>query len=142
MMQVESFILKNREFRRDNYLNCIPFLSELKNHMLLGSHDVSKIEGNLILYSSDNKEPFTGMGDRMIHTYPHDVSGRDDNGIILSLISGADNRTCLSNDSRHIIYLIFGVPGINKEDIIKVKDELVSYINILDCDSKYEFNIF
>ncbi len=142
MMQVESFILKNREFRRDNYLNCIPFLSELKSHILLGSHDVSKIEGDLILYSSNDKEVFMGMGDREAHAYPGDVTGRDDKGIILSLISGADNRTCLNDNSRHILYFIFGVPGISKEDITSVKEELVSYINVLDNDAKCEFNIF
>ena len=142
MMQVESFLLKDRPFKEDNYINCIPFLSELKNYVLLGSHDADRIIGDVILFSDTEKTPFIGVGNRDVHSYPNDITAKDDKGIIFSMISGADDRTCLHDDTKHVIYIIFGVPGISDDDIIDVKNQLTSYINVLAPNSKINFNIY
>ncbi|MBQ6314679.1 MAG: hypothetical protein IJI11_03645 [Mogibacterium sp.] len=125
MMQVESFLLKGRPFPEGEYINAVAFLTELRTHILLGTHDIDRIEGDLILYNETEKTPFTGMINPDSHSYPGDVTGRDDKGIIISMIAGADNRTCIHEDTKNVIYLIFGVAGMTDEEMENVADTII-----------------
>lgn len=113
MMQVESFLVKGRPFPEGAQINAVAFLTELKTHILLGTHDVDRIKGELVFYSETEKTPFTGMFNPDSHSYPKDMTGRDDEGIIISMIAGADDRTCIHEDTSHVIYLIFGLPDMS-----------------------------
>lgn len=115
--QLESFLLKGRPFPEDEFVNSIAFLSELKTHALIGTHDVDKIEGDIIFYKEDEKREFPAMVRAGAHTYPGDMTGRDDKGIIISMVSGVDSRTCLDENSRNVVYLIFGTDEMTEEEI-------------------------
>lgn len=112
MMQVESFLLKDRPFPEGEYINAVAFLTELKTHILLGTHDVDRIKGDLVIYNESAKTPFPGMFNPDCHSYPKDITGRDDEGIIISMIAGADARTCIHEDTSHVVYLVFGLPDM------------------------------
>lgn len=120
--QLESLLLKGRPFPEDEFVNSIAFLSELKTHALIGTHDVDKIEGDMVFYKEDVKREFPAMVRDGAHTYPGDVTGRDDKGIIISMISGVDSRTCLNENSRNVVYLIFGTSEMTKEEIDAVAE--------------------
>ena len=117
MMQLESFLGEARPFPDVNPVNEVAFLAELKTRMLLGTHDIARIQGELTLFRDTRKTPFCGIGDREVHNYPGDISGRDDLGIVLSMIAGADNRTCVSQDTRHTAYFVFGVHGMEETKV-------------------------
>ena len=131
MQQLESYLLKGRPFPLDNPINAVTFLTELRTRMLLGTHDIDRMRGTVELFCPEEKLPFPGMRGEEVHTYPGDVSGRDDGGIILSMISGADERTCLRPDSRHISFLFFGAPGVTEEQISQVQAQLIRYAETL-----------
>ena len=122
MMQVESFLLKGRPFPEGRYNNAVAFLTELKTRCLLGSHDADRIKGDLIIYSETAKTPFPSIHGGEAHSYLRDVTCRDDESIVVSMIAGADARTCLSDESRHVLYFAFGTPGMGA-------DELNGYLN-------------
>ena len=138
MMQAESILLKNRSFPDINLINQVAFLTELKTYILLGSHDADKIDGPLILFRGTEKVPFNGMGGRDVHIYPGDVSGKDNQGIILSMIAGADNRTCISPETRRTVYFVFGVDGMDARAIFKTLDILEEYALTLAPDALTE----
>ena len=77
------------------------FLTELKTRMLTGTHDADKIEGALVLFEAAEEISFVGMGGRDKHSYKGDLTGRDDGGVILTMISGPDEKTCLTEETRH-----------------------------------------
>ena len=141
MMQVESFLLKGRPFPEGSYINAVAFLNELKTHILLGTHDVDCIRGDLVLYNESVKTPFTGMFNPEAHSYPNDVTGRDDEGIIISMVAGADDRTCIHEDTTHVIYLIFGLPDMSMS-IEEVADEIRTSVFKLAPDAEVDFRIF
>ena len=95
MMQLESFLLKGRPFPIDNSVTAIPFLAELETQSLSGTHDVDFVRGAVRLFAGTEKAPFPGMRGEEVHTYPGDFCARDDEGIIFSMIAGADARTCV-----------------------------------------------
>ncbi len=131
LQQLESWLLKGRPFPGDIPINEVTFLTELKTRMLLGTHDIDRMLGEVELFCPEEKLDFPGILGETVHCYPGDVTGRDDGGIILSMIAGADDRTCLHKDSRHISFLFFGAPGVSKEEIRAVQERLVSYARVL-----------
>ncbi len=130
MLQFESCLFQDRPFPHGNPVAEVPFLAELKTRMLMGTHDIDRVQGQVRLVSGTAKEPFPGLRGEA-HTYPNDVVGRDDGGIILSMIAGADERTCAHPESRYVFYPVFGVPGMPEEEIRAAQDVLVEYTRVL-----------
>lgn len=141
MMQFESFLLKGRPFPQVNPVTEVPFLAELKTHRLLGTHDADAVRGTLRLFSGTEKAPFTGLRGEEVHTYPNDVCGRDDGGIIFSMISGADDRTCARPESRHVFYPVFGTPELPAEEIARQQELLKRYVLTLAPTARIETQI-
>ena len=131
MMQLESFLLKGRPFPIENAVTAIPFLAELETQSLSGTHDVDFVRGAVRLFAGTEKAPFPGMRGEEAHTYPGDFCARDDEGIIFSMIAGADARTCAKPGSRHVFYPVFGVAGQPEAEISAVLDRLEEYVRTL-----------
>lgn len=141
MMQFESILLKGRPFPEFNPVTEVAFLMEIMTHLLSGTHDADQIQGNVALFSGTRKEEFPGMRGTPFHTYPGDFCGRDGEGIIFSLIAGADERTCARQDSRHVVYPVFGTPELPLDVIKTGVDTLMRYIGILAPDARIETGI-
>ncbi len=137
LQQVESWLLKGRPFPENNPINSVTFLTELTTRMLLGTHDADRVEGSIRLFCPTEKGTFPGMRGPA-HVYPGDVTGRDEKDIVLSLIAGPDDRTCLQPDTRHVAYLFFGVPGVTAAELARVQEKLMSYADILAPGAKLE----
>ena len=131
MMQLESFLLKGRPFPMENPVTAIPFLVELETQILSGTHDVDDVHGTVRLFAGTEKAPFAGMRGEEVHTYPGDFCARDNEGIIFSMIAGADARTCVKETSRHVFYPVFGVAGQPEAEISAVLDRLEEYVRVL-----------
>lgn len=131
LQQLESVLLKGRPFPSGNPANEVAFLAELRTQMLVGAHDIDRIEGVPELFCPAEKLPYPGMRGEEVHTYPGDVSARDGEGIIWGMIAGADERTCLRPDSLHIAYLVFGAPGVTPEQAEALLDMLAHYAQTL-----------
>lgn len=136
LLQYESVLLKDRPFPRESPITGVPFLTELETHSLTGTHDVEQVQGTVTLYAEDAKVPFPGLRGEEVHTYPGDFCARDDGGIIFSMIAGADHRTCAREDSRHVFYPVFGVPGQRGEDLAAVQELLCRYARVLSPEAE------
>ncbi len=135
LLQYESVLLKDRPFPRYDPIAEVPFLAELKTHMLMGAHDADRVIGAIHLLSSPGRESYPGMRGEA-HCYQDDVIGRDDGGIILSMISGADDRTCIHPETLHVFYPTFGTPELPRDALEQAQDVLCSYITILSPDAE------
>lgn len=47
------------------------------------------------------------------------------------MIAGADHRTCAREDSHHVFYPVFGVPGQAAEELMAVQELLGRYASVL-----------
>lgn len=142
MLQFESVIVKGQPFPFENPVTEVPFLFELTTCMLSGTHDVERIEGGVELFLGTEKAPFVGMRGRELHTYPGDFCGRDGAGIIFSEIAGTDGRTCAREDSRHVIYPVFGTPGMARETVEGALAALWRYVQTLAPTAQTEAGVF
>lgn len=142
MMQFESILLKGREFPHYNPITEVVFLAELTTLVLSGTHDVDRMLGGLTLFLGTEKAPFVGLRGDEAHTYPGDICGRDDGGIIFSMIAGADSRTCCHENSRHIFYPVFGVPGQPEKTLAPMLERLQNYVSVLAKNARMEAAVF
>ena len=131
LQQLESVLLKGRPFPSGRPLNEVAFLTELRTRVLSGAHDAERVQGAVELFCPEEKLPFTGMRGEEVHTYPGDPSARDSGGIIFSMIAGADERTCLRPESRHIFYPFFATPDTSREQLLPAMELLASYVRVL-----------
>jgi len=131
MMQVESFLLKGRPFPEGRYINAVAFLTELRTRGLMGTHDAEQVKGDILFYQETEKASFLSIHGGEAHSYPGDITGKDDEGIIISMIAGADSRTCLSENSRHVLYLAFGTPGMTTAALDDYLDHAAGYAKTL-----------
>ena len=138
MMQLESFLLKGRPFPDADAVTAIPFLVELETQVLSGTHDVDGVHGAVRLFAGTEKAPFAGMRGEEVHTYPGDFCARDDEGIIFSMIAGADARTCAKPGSRHVFYPVFGVAGQPEAEIDAVLNRLEACVRVIAPDAVVE----
>ncbi len=138
MQQFESVMFKGRPFPEGDPVMGVPFLLELTTFVLSGTHDIDRIDGPLTIFTPSEKLPFPGMRGTEAHTYPHDICGRDSKGIIFSMIAGADDRTCIHPDSRHLFHPIFGTPDTSAESIADAVKRLEFFVHILAPDAKTE----
>ena len=142
MMQVESFLLKGKPFPEGRYTNAVAFLTELKTRCLLGSHDADMIEGDLVIYSETEKTTFPSIHGGEAHSYPGDVTCRDDVSIVVSMIAGADARTCLNDDTTHVLYFAFGTPGMAAEKLTGYLDQVEEYVKVLAPAAETQLHVF
>jgi len=138
MMQVESFLLKGRPFPEGRYINAVAFLTEMKTRMLMGTHDADRVEGDIIFYTETEKVPFPSIHGSEGHSYPGDTTGCDDGGVIISMIAGADSRTCLQENSTHVLYMVFGTPSTSAEVLDECLDQAEEYVRVLAPDAETE----
>ena len=142
MMQIVSFLLKGRPFPEGEYINSVAFLTELKTGRLLGTHDVDRIAGDCVFYQETEKVPFTGMFNPDSHSYPGDLTGRDDQGVIISMIAGADDRTCIHDDTTHVIYIIFSYEGMPQSDMDESAAYITKFARVLAPNAEITYKIY
>lgn len=138
LLQAESVLFKGRPFPNENPVVELPFLLEICTFVLSGTHDIDYVDGPVTLFTPDAKIPFPGMRGEESHTYPNDICARDNSGIILSMIAGADARTYGRPESNHVFYPIFGTPDTTPEMLESALDRLTSYIRVLASDAQIE----
>ena len=136
MQQFESVMFKGRPFPEEDPVMGVPFLLELTTFVLSGTHDIDRMDGPLTIFTPSEKLPFLGMRAASTHTYPNDICGRDSSGIIFSMIAGADERTCAREESRHVFYPVFGVPGQAPDALRSAQTRMAEYAALLAKDAQ------
>ena len=90
-------------------------LTELRNALAMGIHDLDRIHGDVVLDVADEGEKFTGIGNRTIITRPNEVVLRDQTGIWASYTQGPDADTVVDSGTKDVMILGFFTPDTSRE---------------------------
>ena len=58
------------------------------------------------------------------------------------MIGGADDRTCLHDNTSHVLYLVFGTDEIKIDFIEDIIHNVIKEIKILDSKAIIDYNIY
>jgi DNA/RNA-binding domain of Phe-tRNA-synthetase-like protein len=108
-------ICNGRSIKPVNFIVDSVLIAELRNALLLGVHDLDRIEGDVGLDAASENESFVGIGQRKIITRKNEVVLRDDSGIWASYTQGPDSRTVVDDASKNVMILGFFTPDTSQE---------------------------
>jgi DNA/RNA-binding domain of Phe-tRNA-synthetase-like protein len=116
-LQVESIVLKGK-----NLPNVIPlvdanFIAEVETLVLTAGHDVAKLGEPVTIDVSRESDQMTQMNGTSKVIRAGDVIMRDAEGISCSIIYGQDNRSPITTETSHVLYVAYAPAGVSAEAV-------------------------
>jgi hypothetical protein len=132
LLQLESILLKGKTLPDAEPLVQALFLAELKHGLLIAGHDLDAIEPPLTIFAAQGGEPFTSMAGQSLELPGEDICMRDGKSAILSIIYGQDQRTRLTANTTRAMYLIDGVEGVTRDQMLAGLQDLLIFTRAFD----------
>ena len=111
----------NSGFPRYDLIVDAHFMAEMCAGILVAVTDYDCFDGNLTLDAAAEGEMCAGMGGREFITKENEIVLRDEKEIVCVLCQGADEKTRACEDTTHVLFYAYAVPGI---EIRYLKDGL------------------
>jgi DNA/RNA-binding domain of Phe-tRNA-synthetase-like protein len=115
LLQVESIVLKGK-----NLPNVLPlvdanFIAEVETLVLTAGHDVAKLYEPISIDVSREGDQMTQMNGASKVIRAGDMVMKDADGISCSIIYGQDNRSPISAETSHVLYVAYAPAGVPAE---------------------------
>lgn len=130
LLQFESILLKGKDIPKVGAFIETMFLSEVKNLLLTAGHDLDKIQLPLKINVANGGETFIGISKTNQIMTKNDLYLSDDQNVISSILNGPDYHTRITENTRNVLYFLYGVDGISNEQIKKHFKDLQYYLSI------------
>ncbi len=114
-LQVESIVLKGKSLPNVSPLVDANFAAEVETLVLTAGHDATKLHGSIAIDVSREGDHITQMNGASKTIRAGDMIMRDANGICCSIIYGQDNRSPISLETSHVLYVAYAPDGIPSE---------------------------
>jgi len=99
-------------FPKYNLMVDAHFMAEMCAGILVAVTDYDRFDGALTLDRADDDEMCRGMGGRKIKTKAGEIVLRDEKEIVCVLCQGADEKTRVTDDTHHVLFYAYAVPGV------------------------------
>jgi DNA/RNA-binding domain of Phe-tRNA-synthetase-like protein len=116
-LQIESIVLKGKQLPNASPLVDANFVAEVHTMVLTAGHDVDKLEGALSIDVSRDGDRFTQMSGTPKELLAGDMIMRDTKGICCSILYGQDNRSPISGQTSHVLYVSYAPAGVPAEAV-------------------------
>jgi DNA/RNA-binding domain of Phe-tRNA-synthetase-like protein len=116
-LQVESIVLKGKSLPNVSPLVDSNFVAEVETLVLTAGHDVAKLHGDVSIDVSQEGDQITQMNGTLKPIWAGDMIMRDANGICCSIIYGQDNRSPISSETSHVLYVAYAPVGVPAEAV-------------------------
>jgi DNA/RNA-binding domain of Phe-tRNA-synthetase-like protein len=116
-LQVESIVLKGKSLPDVSPLVDSNFIAEVETLVLTAGHDVAKLHGSIFMDASREGDQITQMNSVAKVIRAGDMIMKDSNGICCSIIYGQDNRSPISSETTHALYVAYAPAGVPAEAV-------------------------
>ncbi|RPI87367.1 MAG: hypothetical protein EHM41_05275 [Chloroflexi bacterium] len=116
-LQVESIVLKNKNLPDVSPLVDANFTAEVGTFVLTAGHDVSKLEEPVCIDVSREGDELTAMNGATKPIRAGDMVMRDSSGICCTILYGQDNRSPITTETRHVLYVAYAPVGVPAESV-------------------------
>ncbi len=106
------------------------FMAEIKNMILTAGHDLEKLIEPISLKIATGEENYVCMNGKQVNTVPGDIMITDGEAVISSILRGPDSRTCISAETKKVLYTVYAPAGIDEKDILRHLEDIGSYVRI------------
>ena len=116
-LQVESIVLRGKDLPRVSPLVDSNFMAEMDTLVLTAGHDVAKLQGPIVIDVSREEDQITQMNGVTRAIRAGDMIMRDANGVSCSIIYGQDDRSPISSETSHVLYVAYAPTGVPAETV-------------------------
>jgi DNA/RNA-binding domain of Phe-tRNA-synthetase-like protein len=111
-LQLESVLFKAKALPRSPGLVAAMVAAELRNGLLTAGHDLTAVEMPVTLDVAAGGELYVLLNGREDTLKAGDMMMTDRQGVISSVLSGPDQRTRITPETRHVLFAVYAVPGV------------------------------
>jgi DNA/RNA-binding domain of Phe-tRNA-synthetase-like protein len=116
-LQVESIVLKGKNLPDVSPLVDANFIAEVETLVLTAGHDVAKLHGSISVDVSREGDQMIQMNGATKAIRAGDMIMRDANGVCCSIIYGQDNRSPITPETSHVLYVAYAPIGVPAETV-------------------------
>jgi DNA/RNA-binding domain of Phe-tRNA-synthetase-like protein len=117
LLQLESIVAKGKSLPNVSPLVDANFMAEVETLILTAGHDVGKLVGAVSIDVSRDGDQLTQMGGAPKAIPPGDMIMRDAKGVCCSILYGQDNRSPISGETSHVLYVAYAPPRVPVETV-------------------------
>lgn len=111
-LQVESIVLKGKNLPDVSALVDANFVAEVDTFVLTAGHDVAKLDEPVWIDVSRPGDEITPMNSSTRLIRAGDMVMRDGHGVCCTILYGQDNRSPITAETRHVLYVAYAPPGV------------------------------
>ncbi len=128
LLQVESIVLKGKNLPNVSPLVDANFTAEVSTFVLTAGHDVAKLREPIVIDTAHEAEVMIAMSGSQKEVRNGDMVMRDQLGLCCSILYGQDNRSPITAETEHVLYVSYapaGVPAIEiEEHLIQIRQNV------------------
>lgn len=117
LLQVESLVLKGKNLPSVSLLVDANFMAEVETLVLSAGHDGDKLKGDVVLDVAREGEQFVQMGGAVKTIPARDMIMRDEAGVCCSILYGQDDRSPITPETTHVLYVAYVPPGVPEDAV-------------------------
>ncbi|MBT3187848.1 MAG: hypothetical protein HN736_00820 [Anaerolineae bacterium] len=137
-LQVESIAQKGRKLPNVSPLVDANFIAEMETFILTAGHDVEKLQKPISIDISNEGDIITQMNGQRKPIRAGDMIMRDADGVSCSIVYGQDNRSYISPETSHVLYVAYAPDGVPTEVVMEQLEKIQEYIQLFSPSAKLE----
>jgi DNA/RNA-binding domain of Phe-tRNA-synthetase-like protein len=137
-LQVESIAQKGRKLPNVSPLVDANFIAEMETFILTAGHDVEKLQKPILIDVSREGDTITQMNGQHKPIRAGDMIMRDAGGVSCSIIYGQDNRSYISPETSHVLYVAYVPEDVFPEIVNAQLEKIEEYIRLFSPNAKVE----
>jgi DNA/RNA-binding domain of Phe-tRNA-synthetase-like protein len=130
LLQLESLVLKNKDLPLVSPLVDANFMAELETLVLTAGHDLEKLHGPLLMDVSSISDQMTRMGGRPKQLPAGDMIMRDARGVACSILYGQDDRSPISPETKHVLYVSYVPAEVPVDSVHQQLDRILEHVHL------------
>lgn len=130
LLQVESIVLKGKRLPSVSPLVDANFLAEVETLVLTAGHDADKLQGAIGIDVSRDGDRMTQMNGVAKAIRAGDMIMRDTGGVSCSILYGQDNRSPMSPQTTHALYVAYAPVGVPAQAVAAQLAKIEEHIRL------------
>jgi DNA/RNA-binding domain of Phe-tRNA-synthetase-like protein len=135
LLQLESIAQKGKNLPNVSPLVDANFMAEVETFVLTAGHDADRLEGKVFIDISRQGESITQMNGTVTGMRPGDMLMRDQGGVCCTIIYGQDNRSPISAQTTHSLYVAYAPEGVSAEMVETHLGRIEEYVRLFCPDA-------
>lgn len=130
LLQLESIVLKGKSLPNVSPLVDANFAAEVETLALTAGHDVSRLIPPIVMDVARDGDQFTQMGGAVKNILVGDMVMRDAQGLCCSIIHGQDDRSPITPETTHVLYVVYAPREVPVEAVQAQLQKIEEHIRL------------